>query len=77
MIKKHWFCFSYVGSSNDDGGATAYGSAYVGYLRRGVTRAMIEENKGVAGLSRDAVLVSVSYLGKMTRGTFVGQEAEA
>ena len=66
----HWFCFSYKGKSIDSGEpCDAY--VYVGRQGRNISKKAITENKVNAGVSGDAVLIAVSYLGEMTREEFV------
>ena len=68
--KKHWFCFSYKGEEIETGNNVS-ACTYTGYLYREVTMNMIKENKKIAGLKENAVLIAVSYLGEMTRNEFV------
>ena len=72
-MKKHWYSFSYEGA-NEDGTGHCVANCYVGYYFKGITKPMIQENKKAAGVSQDAALLSVSYLGKMTREQFLGEE---
>lgn len=64
--KLYWFCFSYVDN------ARIYASTYTGYSDKSVTLKHIKENKTYAGVSDNAVLLSLSYLGYMTRMEFTG-----
>lgn len=65
----HWYCFSYIGKLLKDG-SHCNACTYTGYEHKEVTLGMIKENKRNAGVADDAVLISVSYLGHMTREEF-------
>ena len=71
-MELHWYCFSYIGKDIKTG-LTANGCTYSGYTEEGVTLQAITENKQNAGVTDDAVLISVSYLGKMTKEVFTGK----
>lgn len=60
-MKQHWYAYSFLGQGG------AYGSAYIGYEDNNITIPRIRAAKGFADVSPDAVLLSVSYLGHMTR----------
>lgn len=77
MSKKHWFCFCYTGRSSDSSerGQT-WANTFTGYPCKEVTVQMINENKANAGVDENATVVSVSYLGYMTRQEFVGDEVD-
>lgn len=64
--RKHWFAFSYLGGSLESG-RDSLGSSITGYRNRQINIDRVEENKSHAGVGPDAALLSVSYLGKMTR----------
>ena len=70
--RKHFFCFSYSGKDLE-GNRECEASSYVGYDTKKVTLQMINENKGYAGVTDKAVLIAVSYLGRMTKATFMGK----
>lgn len=70
--KQHWFCFSFQGPENGRG--MGFACTYVGYLQRNVTMAMVTEQKSKCGLDANCVLLSVSYLGEMTREEFTGDD---
>jgi len=70
--KKHWFCFSYKGTDLE-GNRDCDASSYVGYDTKKVTLSMINENKRYADVTDKAVLIAVSYLGRMTKATFMGK----
>ncbi len=74
-MKKHWFAFSYTGNNRDGSPGQAWASTYTGYEQRdsNVTMDMIHENKAYADVADDATLISVSYLGYMTREEFTGE----
>jgi hypothetical protein len=60
---KHWYSFTYTS------GAEA-GSTYTGYEGKGVTLKMIQDNKANAHMPVPSVLLSVCYLGYMTKEEF-------
>ena len=70
-VMRHYYCFSYVGRSSEDG-HQCQACTYVGYDERRITKSIIEENKIAAGVDEDAVLLAVSYLGHMTREEMLG-----
>lgn len=67
--KKHWYCFSYLGTLLDTE-QQANACTYTGYERKEITIIDILENKTSAGLKQDAVLVGLMYCGFMTREQF-------
>jgi hypothetical protein len=64
--KKHWYCFAFVGNSVEDG-KERRACAYTGYPDKLITLPRIQENEQYAGMKHGAVLLSVSYLGYMTK----------
>jgi len=68
-LKLHWFCFAYIGK--DSSGTECQACTYTGYPRKEITLKMIYQNKKNAGVTKKAVLISVSYLGYMNRSKFV------
>jgi len=58
--KYHWYNFSYAYSCG-------FGSAQTGYKYKYITNKAINENRIYAKVGEDSVLLSVSYLGYMTR----------
>ena len=72
--KCHWFCFSYQGYALDNG-EKCKASTYTGYPLKYVNMKMIQDNKEFAGVDKDAVLISCSYLGHMTKEDFLGEES--
>ena len=60
-MKQHWYAYSFLGQGN------TYSSTYVGYEDNNITMPRIRAAKVFAGVSPDAVVLSVSYLGRMTR----------
>lgn len=62
-MKLHWYSFAY--SSGDETGST-----YTGYDNKGVTLKMIQDNQVNAGMTKRSVLLSVCYLGYMTKAQF-------
>ncbi len=69
-MKQHWYCFSYVGKSLV-GGENCEVSTYSGLPSQKITKDIIGINKQYAGVSNNAVLISCSYLGYMTREEFL------
>ena len=65
--RMHWYCFSYVGAVDS---GLQHGCSYVGYESENITHRNIKENKRNAGMKDDAVLVSVTRLGYMTKQEF-------
>lgn len=61
--QKHWFLFSFYGHTPT--GSVA--SACTGYRDKLITLGRIRENKAYVGFDENAVLLSVSYLGFMSR----------
>jgi hypothetical protein len=64
--RKHWYCFAFVGNSVEDG-KECRSCTYTGYLDKLITMPRIKENEQYAGMKDGAVLLSVSYLGYMTK----------
>jgi len=69
--KLHWFCFSYTGKEIETGD-DVQASTYTGYSTKNITLPIIDENKKNAHVTDAAVLLSVSYLGYMTRAELLG-----
>lgn len=66
-MKKHWYSFTYLGNSPDTN-CRMYATAVCGYEKKDfITLLEINRNKYESGLDDKAVLLSVSYLGKMTK----------
>ena len=70
--KLHYFCFSYAGQTADTN-QQCNACTYTGYNDKNITIAMIEKNKEYAGVNKNSALLSVSYLGYMTRTEFSGE----
>lgn len=70
MEELHWYCFSYTGKLADGSEGTASASTYSGLIENKITLRRMKENKANAGMRIDAVVVSISYLGLMTREEF-------
>lgn len=66
---KHWYCFSFSGF-DENSKKQCQASSYTGYADRNISMARIRENKAYAGVSDNAVLISCSYLGRMTKSQF-------
>lgn len=73
MTKNHWFAYSFIGKVDSK---EARGSVYVGYNNKLITRARINEAKKGSGLDSAAVLMAVSYLGRMTEQEMCSPEDE-
>lgn len=65
--KQYWYCLSYIGRT--DNMATAYYCAYVGCNEK--DKITMQSAMSKSDL-KDAVLLSVSYLGYMTKEEFTG-----
>lgn len=73
MIEKsHWYCFAYIGNDLNSNLA-CHASTYTGYKNKKVTMDRIMKNKAHAGVTDEAVLLSVSYLGYMSNEEFKGE----
>lgn len=67
MQALHWYCFSFFGRMTSCG-QTGYSSAYKGFGSKDkITLLDIESVKTVAQTSKGSTLLSVSYLGCMTK----------
>ncbi len=64
--KLHYFCFSFFGDNN------TINSCEAGYKFPKITMAAIKERRRQAGVGDNAVLISVSYIGRMTKKEFRG-----
>ena len=69
--KQFWYCFSFVGK-NAENGCSCDSSMYSGLPSRKITKSIIDDNRKYAGVNPEAVVVSISYLGRMTKSEFVG-----
>lgn len=63
----HWYAFLFFESNNT---SEIRSSTYMGYSHQGINIARINEAKQAAGVSSEAVLISVSYLGYMDEENF-------
>ena len=70
--KKHWYCFSYFGKDIESG-KHCEASTYSCFAEKGVSLAMINNNKTNARVTDDSVLISVSYLSHMTKADFTAE----
>ena len=70
MEELHWYCFSYIGGHANGHTGTVSGSTYSGFTFKKITLKIIKDNKANANMNDDAVVVSISYLGLMTREEF-------
>jgi hypothetical protein len=68
----HWFCLYYFGKSKESGLNTT-ACAYVQCLRKKIPMSVISMGMATAKVSEDSILISASYLGKMTRKEFLGE----
>jgi len=71
LVMFHYYCFSYIGKDLNTG-KDCQASTYTGYSEKEITIPMVNENKKNAGVTGDAVLLAVSYLGFMIRETMQG-----
>lgn len=71
--KHHWYAFSFQSSLAT---AISTGSIYIGYEDQMVNLARIKSAKEAAKMPADSVLMSVSYLGHMTRDVMAGPITE-
>lgn len=64
----HWYSLSFVGESIDGGSSITYGSAYKGFDQKDkISVNDIGVARLTANLSDNSTLISVSYLGHMTK----------
>jgi hypothetical protein len=68
--KKKYHYYSFVFTISEEG-TTTTASIYLGNPKKIVTKSQINSAKKAAGMSSDAVMLSCSYLGKMTKYEFV------
>ena len=71
-IKVHWFCFSFSGV-HAESGRDATACTYVGYSDSKITMPKINAQKIQSSLTENAILISVSPLGYMTKAEFTGE----
>ena len=69
-VKKHWYSFSFSGIHNASK-LQCNASTYIGYADKFINQSRILYAKEAAGVSVDAVLLDVSYLGYMTKDHFL------
>lgn len=69
-VKKHWYSFSFSGIDNASK-SQCNASTYIGYADKFINKSRILYAKEAAGVSVDAVLLNVSYLGYMTKDHFL------
>jgi len=65
--RRYWYAYSF---QFRDKNQTGIASHYTGHVKNVVTLKDIKEAKGATGLPKNAVLMSVSYCGKMTKEEF-------
>ncbi|NRA92427.1 MAG: hypothetical protein HRU26_07030 [Psychroserpens sp.] len=73
MKKLHFYNVSYFGD-HVKGAYNCVGNAYLGRSEKIITKKDIEEAKIDAKMSKEAVLLSVCYLGHMEKEKFVSGE---
>lgn len=71
--KLHWYCFSYKGTETGSG-KLVNACTYVGYLNKGITLKIINDNKANALVTSDSVLMAATYLGYMTKKRFISSD---
>lgn len=70
MSHLHWYAFSFRYEAR---GIKQCGCTYIGYPQKDkITKTRIDEAKVAAEVHEDAVLLGISYLGKMTRAQMTG-----
>lgn len=57
-------------------GGSGYASTYVGYPNKLINKPRIEYQKTQTGLTGNQVLLSVSYLGYMTKKEMIGEDQQ-
>lgn len=70
--KLHWFSFVYVGKDAKSG-LDVTASTYTGYNTKNITVKIVAENKENAGVTDEAVLTGLPYLGYMTKEELLGE----
>lgn len=70
----HWFCLTYLGESLEYDNIIC-ASITVGREVRFVRHADINELREKAGVDKNAVLISCSYLGECSKEVFLGEAA--
>lgn len=63
--RRHYHAYSFIANAGPN--AQTYACVYLGYPDKLVTPARIQYAKQQAGVPVDAVLIGLSYLGRMTR----------
>ena len=76
----HWYCWSFIGLKEPKAGTIAdnncYASAYIGYPQKdNLTLNRIKLAKEAAKMSKDAVVLSVTYLGFVSIKEFEKDES--
>ena len=67
--KFNYYCFTFKGNVPDGRPATA--SSYAGYqIKPNFGKGEIRKQKSLSGLTDDAVLISITFLGVMTEEEF-------
>lgn len=70
--KKHWYSFVFVYSVV---GVTTQSSTYIGYAEKDkITMDRVKDARFHAGCPNDALMLSVSYLGAMTKEEFFDEK---
>ena len=67
----HWYHYNFY----DEYG---YHTTYMGYeLKDQITPTMIDSAKDLAGCTENSVMISLSYLGCMSKNQFIGDDDES
>lgn len=70
--KLHWFSFVYI-CKDAKSGQDVTASTYTGYKTKNITVKIVAENKENAGVTDEAVLIDLPYLGYMTKAELLGE----
>lgn len=63
-MKFHFYCFSFLDKGNHNA------STCFGIQRQAISRSVIKKARERAGVTEEAVILGVSYLGEMTEAEF-------
>lgn len=66
--KRHYYAITFIHGKAP--GVTGFGTAYVGFPDQLVSRPRLDYARQAAGVSHDAALLGVSYMGHMTDKEF-------
>jgi hypothetical protein len=69
MSKLYWYLFAFSGIDSEKG-VQCQASTYTGFKKKGITLAIIQDQKTCAGVTQKAVPIAINYLGYMTKDKF-------